>query len=204
MNCTTAEKDLKKRFEGIYERGQLPVIKDIERRVFGSDYGANSWTTRAEADDICQLLELRSGHRLLDVGAGSGWPGLYMAKQSGCDVVLIDLPHAALEVAVDRAVLDQIGDRSWASVADSASLPFDQAIFDAVSHSDILCCLPRKRETLASCRAVLRPGGRMAIPIGRVHETQILVRVTKDAEGNVSEQAGLPVAFVPMVAKKFR
>ena len=74
MNCTAAEKDLKKRFEGIYERGQLPVIKDIERRVFGSDYGANSWTTRAEADDICQLLELRSGHRLLDVGAGSGWP----------------------------------------------------------------------------------------------------------------------------------
>jgi len=34
MNCTAAEKDLKKRFEGIYERGQLPVIKDIERRVF--------------------------------------------------------------------------------------------------------------------------------------------------------------------------
>ncbi len=50
----------------------------------------------------------------------------------------------------------------------------------------------------------LRPGGRMAIPIGRVHETQTLVRVTKDTEGNVSEQAGLPVAFVPMVAKKFR
>ena len=165
MNCTTAEKDLKKRFEGIYERGQLPVIKDIERCVFGSDYGANSWTTRAEADDICQLLELRSGHRLLDVGAGSGWPGLYMAKQSGCDVVLVDLPRSALEVAVDRAVQDQIGDRSWASVADSASLPFDQAIFDAVSHSDILCCLPRKRETLASCRAVLRPGGRMAFTV---------------------------------------
>ena len=165
MNCTAAEKDQKKRFEGIYERGQLPVIKDIERRVFGSDYGANSWTTRAEADDICQLLELRSGHRLLDVGAGSGWPGLYMAKQSGCDVVLVDLPRAALEVAVDRAVQDQIGDRSWASVADSASLPFDQAIFDAVSHSDILCCLPRKRETLASCRAVLRPGGRMAFTV---------------------------------------
>ena len=142
MNCTAAEKDLKKRFEGIYERGQLPVIKDIERRVFGSDYGANSWTTRAEADDICQLLELRLGHRLLDVGAGSGWPGLYMAKQSGCDVVLVDLPRSALEVAVDRAVQDQIGDRSWASVADAASLPFDQAIFDAVSHSDILCCLP--------------------------------------------------------------
>ena len=70
MNCIAAEKDLEKRFEGIYERGQLPIIKDIEHRVFGSDYGANSWATRAEADDICQLLELRLGHCLLDVGAG--------------------------------------------------------------------------------------------------------------------------------------
>lgn len=117
MNCTAAEKDQKKRFEGIYERGQLPVIRDIERRVFGSDYGANSWTTRAEADDICQLLELRSGHRLLDVGAGSGWPGLYMAKQSGCDVVLVDMPRAALGMAVDRAVQDQLSNRSWAAAS---------------------------------------------------------------------------------------
>ena len=67
MNCTAAEKDQKKRFEGIYERGQLPVIKDIERRVFGSDYGANSWTTRAEADDICRFLELRSGLSLIHI-----------------------------------------------------------------------------------------------------------------------------------------
>ena len=165
MNCTAAEKDLKTRFEGIYERGQLPVIKGIEHHVFGSDYGANSWTTRAEADDICQLLELRSGHQLLDVGAGSGWPGLYMAKQSGCDVVLVDLPRAALGMAVDRAVQDQLSDRSWASVADAARLPFGKAVFDAVSHSDILCCLPRKRETLTSCRMVLRPGGRMVFTV---------------------------------------
>ncbi len=48
----------------------------------------------------------------------------------------------------------------------------------------------------------LRPGGRMAIPIGRVHETQTLVRVTKDPEGETTEQAMLPVAFVPMVRKK--
>ena len=165
MNCTAVEKDLKKRFEEIYERGQLPVIKEIERRVFGSDYGANSWTTRAEADAICRFLELRSGHRLLDVGAGTGWPGLYMAKRSGCDIALVDLPRAALGVAVDRAVQDQLSDRSWASVADAASLPFGKAIFDAVSHSDILCCLSRKRETLTSCRVVLRPGGRMAFTV---------------------------------------
>ena len=48
----------------------------------------------------------------------------------------------------------------------------------------------------------LRPGGRMAIPIGRVHETQTLVRITKDPEGETTEQAMLPVAFVPMFRQR--
>jgi protein-L-isoaspartate(D-aspartate) O-methyltransferase len=45
----------------------------------------------------------------------------------------------------------------------------------------------------------LRPGGRMVIPIGRPHATQSLVRVTKDLDGRIREEATLPVAFVPML-----
>ena len=45
---------------------------DIEREVMGSDYGATSYTTRTEAQGIGQLLRLRPGIRLLDVGAGTG------------------------------------------------------------------------------------------------------------------------------------
>ena len=48
----------------------------------------------------------------------------------------------------------------------------------------------------------LAMGGRMVIPLGRVHETQFLTLVTKDADGRVGEQGMLPVAFVPMVGKK--
>ena len=44
---------------------------------------------------------------------------------------------------------------------DRSVLPFRAATFDAVSHSDVLCCLPRKRAVLADCRRVIRAGGRM-------------------------------------------
>ncbi len=54
------------------------------------------------------MLGLRPGLRLLDVGAGSGWPGIYMAERSGCDLALMDLPLTGLQIAARRANRDQI------------------------------------------------------------------------------------------------
>ena len=39
----------------------------------------------------------------------------------------------------------------------------------------------------------------MVLPLGRVHETQSLTLITKDALGRMAEQSMLPVSFVPMV-----
>ena len=72
MNCSLLEKEQKNRFGEIYKQGQLPIILEIEHSVFGSDYGANSWTTRRQADEIARLLNLQSHHDLLDLGSGSG------------------------------------------------------------------------------------------------------------------------------------
>src|SRR5206468_5725352 len=127
--------------------------------VCGCDFGAISWTTCAEAQRIAALLQLRPGVRLLDVGAGSGWPGLYMAMLSGCDVVLVDLPLAGLRIAAKRARNDGMPGNSWAVVADAANPPFPDDSFDAVSHSDLLCCLREKRAVLKACRRVTRNHG---------------------------------------------
>ena len=53
-----------------YELGSARVLRELECCVLGCDYGGTSWTTRAEASRIAALLELRSGDKLLDVGAG--------------------------------------------------------------------------------------------------------------------------------------
>jgi SAM-dependent methyltransferase len=165
MSCSPEERAQRKRFEELYLRAQSPVILAVERSVCGCDYGGTSWTTRDEADRIRTLLGLRPGLRLLDVGSGSGWPGLYLARTSGCDIALVDLPLTGLRIAAERAARDRIPGVCWAAVADAAGLPFRAASFDAVNHSDVLCCLRAKRAVLEACRRVIRDGGRMVFSV---------------------------------------
>ena len=165
MTCSPEERAQKERFEALYVRAQSPVMLSIERRVCGCDYGGSSWTTETEALRIAKHLGLRPGVRLLDLGAGSGWPGLYLAKRSGCDVTLVDLPVAGLRIALTRADSEGILDQVQAAVADGAALPFAAGAFDAISHSDLLCCLKQKRAVLAACRRVIHGHGRMAFTV---------------------------------------
>ena len=165
MRRSPEEQAQRRRYDELHPRAQAPVMLSIERQVCGCDYGANSWTTLVEAQRIAALLELRAGMRLLDIGAGSGWPGLHLAKMSGCDVALVDVPLAGLRIAAERAVRDRISSAYWIAVADAAGLPFRDGSFDAVSHSDVLCCLPKKRAVLEACRRTIRSGGRMAFTV---------------------------------------
>jgi ubiquinone/menaquinone biosynthesis C-methylase UbiE len=133
----------------------------MEPRMCGCDYEVKGYTTRDEARQMAMLLDLQPGSRLLDVGAGAGWPGLYFAKETGCDAVLVDLPLHELQVASERAARDRISDRCRVAVADGSRLPFRDGSFDVVSHSEVLCCLEEKRGVLEACRRVIRDDGRM-------------------------------------------
>ena len=143
------------------ELARADAVRDLERSVYGCDYGGNGGTTRAEAERVSGLLELGPGVRLLDVGAGSGWPALYLAQISGCDLVMVDIPLASLRIARERAVSDGLARRCGTVAADAAALPFGDASFDAFNHSDVLCCTPDKLGVLRSCRRVARDGARM-------------------------------------------
>ena len=165
MLCTPQELDQKNRLELVYERSQAAVMLTIERRVCGCDYGGNGWMTKSEADVLATRLDLRPGVRLLDLGAGAGWPGVHFAGARGCDVVLVDLPEAGLRIAAERAAKDGVSQRVATVAGDAADLPFPDASFDAISHSDLLCCLERKRAVLDECRRVIRPRGRMGFTV---------------------------------------
>lgn len=165
MSLTLRELAKRDDFDAQYRQGQLPAVQAIERAVCGCDYGGTSWATRDEAGQIAAALELAPGVRLLEVGAGSGWPALYLAGQSGCDVTLVDLPLEGIRIAAGRAARDRLAGTCLAVVADAARLPFRDGCFDVINHSDVLCCLVQKREVLAECRRVVRPGGRMAFSV---------------------------------------
>jgi SAM-dependent methyltransferase len=159
------EQALRCRFARDSEVARLPAMREIERRVLGCDYGGTSWTTRDEAARIVDLLRLRPAVRLLDVGAGSGWPGLYLAKLANCEVVLVDVPITGLQIAIERATADDMRRQCEVAVADGAALPFSDRNFDALNHSDVLCCLAEKSRVLRECRRVARDGARMVFSV---------------------------------------
>lgn len=165
MRGTPEQQAIFERFSKKYELLQSSVMRGIERAVCGCDYGATSWTTLAEAKNVLGMLDLSPGKRLLDVGTGSGWPGLYLAKEMGCDIAMTDLPFGGLRIARDRAVTDQVGGACWATLADAAVLPFRDGCFDAVFHSDVLCCLTEKLAVLKSCRRAVRADGKMVFSV---------------------------------------
>src|SRR5256886_12042479 len=84
----------------------------IERSVIGAVWGANGYTTLDQADELGRQLRLAPGKRLLDVGTGRGWPGLYLAKQTGCALTGTDMPLNALAPARSRATIAGIEDRA--------------------------------------------------------------------------------------------
>jgi len=114
-----------------------PVTIELERAVLGSDYGANGYTPVSQAETLIRVLALRGGERLLDIGAGCGWPGLYIAAKTGCDVVVTDLPMNGMRRAQERIRTDAM--TASAVVSTARYLPFRAASFDAIVHADVLC-----------------------------------------------------------------
>lgn len=126
-------------FEDVYGRAPSEAARRLERLVIGSDYGADGYTTLSQANALAERLALRPGMRLLDIGTGRGWPGLYLAKRTGCSAVLSDLPASGLRHARARARRDGITRRCAFAVVSARRLPFRDESFDAIVHTDVLC-----------------------------------------------------------------
>ena len=133
------EREARVLFAERYGRSGSDAARELERLVIGSDFGANGYTTLTQADLLAERLGLGPGKRLLDIGSGRGWPGLYLAKKTGCKVVLTDLPEEAMRSAAHRAAAEGISARVGAIVASARRLPFERASYDGIVHTDVLC-----------------------------------------------------------------
>ena len=133
------DQEARERFADRYREERVDVVRQIEQRVIGGDWGANGYTTIAQADDLAVRLGLGHGDVVLDIGAGRGWPGLYLAASTGCSVVLADVPLEGLTVAAARLRAEHLDERAWCVTASARELPFRTGSFNAVVHADVLC-----------------------------------------------------------------
>ena len=140
---------------------------------------------------MTELLDVEPGHRVLEVGTGSGYQAAILSVLAR-EVYSIEIVEPLARSAAAR--LRELG---YANVAVRAGdgyagwperAPFDRIIVTAAA--------PHVPQPLVD---QLRPGGRMVIPVGRSSEDHLLMLVEKDARGRVSRRAILPVRFVPLV-----
>ncbi len=93
--------------------------------------------------------------RVLEIGAGTGanlphYPG-------GLDELVVTEPDAAMLKRLRRRAAEQ--GRASVVQASAQALPFNDASFDTVVATAVLCSVPSQAETLREVRRVLRPGG---------------------------------------------
>jgi protein-L-isoaspartate(D-aspartate) O-methyltransferase len=143
---------------------------------------------------MTDLARAEAGHKVLEVGTGSGYQAAVMAQLAGAvySIEIVEpLGLAArqrLQALGYRNVEVRLGDgyHGWEEHA-----PFD-AILVTAAASHIPPPLIRQ----------LKPGGRMVIPVGAAFMVQQLMLVEKNADGTVSTRQILPVAFVPLTGKR--
>lgn len=121
-----------------YEAFSSEAARRLRAQALGTPT-VNGYTTPDQAQRMAEALSLAASHRLLDLGGGRGWPGSHVARQTGCSLVVCDLPDEALHEA--RVTLDDEGLAPRAALvqADGRALPFADGVFDGVTHADVLC-----------------------------------------------------------------
>ena len=141
---------------------------------------------------MAQLLDLREGMKVLDVGTGSGYHAAVMAKLVGSTgyIYSVEIIPELVKMARENLKATGIGNVTVVQGDGSLGLP-EYAPYDRIN---IAASAPEVPKPLVD---QLAKGGKMAVPLGSYY--QELVLVTK--ENGITVQKLMAVAFVPLVGR---
>jgi protein-L-isoaspartate(D-aspartate) O-methyltransferase len=140
------------------------------------------------------LLNLKGGETVLDVGTGSGYQAAVLAEIASRVYSIEIIPSLATDA---KKRLDELGyGNIEIRIGDGYQGWPEKAPFDGIV---VTAAAPKVPAALV---AQLKERGRMVIPVGGDGEIQFLKVITKRADGGYDEQRVLPVRFVPLVPGK--
>jgi protein-L-isoaspartate(D-aspartate) O-methyltransferase len=140
------------------------------------------------------LLGLKGGETVLDVGTGSGYQAAVLAKIASRVFSIELIPSLGDEA---RKRLEELGyGNIETKIGDGYKGWPEKGPFDAIV---VTAAAPQVPQALVD---QLKPGGRMVIPVGGDGDIQHLKIITKRPDGGYDDRRVLPVRFVPLVPEK--
>jgi len=146
---------------------QKPVQPDLgalKLRQHGAwssgDYAIVGTTLQIVGEQLCEVLDLRSGQKVLDVAAGNGNATLAAARR-WCDVVSTDYVPSLLERGRLRAGAEGLPIEF--READAEALGFADATFDVVVSTFGVMFTPDQDRAAAELTRVCKPGGKIGL-----------------------------------------
>jgi len=139
---------------------------------------------------MTELLDPQPGDVMLEVGTGSGYQAAVLSLR-GKHVYTVEIIEELADSA--RETLERLGyDNVTVRAGDGYAGWPEHAPFDGII---VTAAAPEIPPPLLR---QLKPGGKLVIPVGAEYAHQELLLVEVDEQGNIREQAKLPVRFVPL------
>ncbi|MEM3700524.1 MAG: hypothetical protein QXL57_06635 [Candidatus Bathyarchaeia archaeon] len=151
-----------------------------------------------------EALQLEIGHKVLEIGAGSGWHAATIAeiiapgdapRSEWGHVYTVEIIQGLAEFARKNIINNGYGDRVTIICADGSMGYVEKAPYDRIL---VTAAAPEVPKPLIE---QLKPNGIMLIPIGSISLFQSLIKITKSADGKLKEENLGGVAFVPLTGR---
>ncbi len=140
---------------------ELDGVKQTQQQTWATgDFAIIGWNTVYPGELLCEAVDLRAGHKVLDVAAGSGNVALSAARRN-CEAVGIDYVPALIERARMRAAVEGLPARF--EVADCEQIPFADESFDRVLSLYGSMFAPDQEKAAQELIRVCRRGGRIGL-----------------------------------------
>jgi protein-L-isoaspartate(D-aspartate) O-methyltransferase len=151
-----------------------------------------------------EALQLDTGVKVLEIGAGSGWHAATMAeliapktapRSEWGHVYTVEIVQGLAEFARKNIMNGGYGDRVTIIHADGSTGYPEKAPFDRIL---VTAAAPDIPKPLIE---QLKPTGIMLIPVGNLSLFQNLIKITKGSDGKIKQENLGGVAFVPLTGK---
>jgi ubiquinone/menaquinone biosynthesis C-methylase UbiE len=131
-------------------------------------YGQRFWVEAPHPiitrERLRSVLRPQSGERLLEIGPGTGYYTLDLARWVGAEgtVEIFDLQQQFLDHTLARASTAGLAN-VLATQGEATALPYEDASMDAVVLTAVLGEIPDRGAALAEIGRVLKPSGRLVV-----------------------------------------